>query len=170
MHPNLRPGEDFQHFLERQAAEMQQQAAALTDAFAEAGATVTSRDGSVTVTLAANGALRDLRLGNRACELGPARLTAAIMATVGQAQRQTARSVFSSLEAITGGGESVELVKSFLPPEPDDGDAAANTFAEAPELPDAPPPPPQAITPQAPTAPRRRPAPRDDEEDEANPW
>lgn len=161
----------MQHFLERQAQEMQEKASALSDAFATAGATVSSSDGSVTVTVAPNGALSKLQLGNRACELGPARLTTAIMDTVRKAQSQTAHSVASSMEAIVGGGESLDMVKSFLPPDPlaDDDEVDQNKFVEEPEPPPAAPSPPPPIAPPTGPAPRRRTA-RDEDEDGGNPW
>jgi DNA-binding protein YbaB len=159
--PNLGPGEDFQLLLERQVRDMQAKAAALNEALSAAGATVRSRDGAVIVTLAPNGALTNLELGHRACELGPARLTAAIMSTVREAQRQTARSVADSFATINGDGESTDMVRSFLPPDPPpDGDFAAPESVE----PERTPPP---TTP--PPAPRRRPA-ADDHDDESNPW
>ncbi|WP_410640927.1 YbaB/EbfC family nucleoid-associated protein [Amycolatopsis sp. lyj-346] len=162
MQPNLGPGEDFQLLLERQVREMQSKAAALNEALSSAGATVRTRDGSVTVTLAPNGALTNLELGHRACELGPARLTAAIMGAVRDAQRQTARAVADSFATINGDGESTEMVRSFLPPDPPpDGDFAAPDSAEP-----TPPPPPPA----PPSAPRRRPAAAERPDDESNPW
>ncbi|MGW5744785.1 YbaB/EbfC family nucleoid-associated protein, partial [Amycolatopsis sp. NPDC003861] len=151
MQPNLGPGEDFQLLLERQVREMQSKAAALNEALSAAGATVRTRDGSVTVTLAPNGALTNLELGHRACELGPARLTAAIMGAVRDAQRQTARAVADSFATINGDGESTAMVRSFLPPDPPpDGDFATPESAE-------PTPPPPAVPPSPPSAPRRRP-------------
>ncbi|KDN24226.1 YbaB/EbfC family nucleoid-associated protein [Amycolatopsis rifamycinica] len=168
MQPNLGPGEDFQLLLERQVREMQSKAAALNEALSAAGATVRTRDGSVTVTLAPNGALTNLELGHRACELGPARLTAAIMGAVRDAQRQTARAVADSFATINGDGESTEMVRSFLPPDPPpDGDFAASETAEP-----APPPPPSSppSRPVPPSAPRRRPAADDHADDESNPW
>lgn len=164
MQPNLGPGEDFQLLLERQVREMQSKAAALNEALSAAGATVRTRDGSVTVTLAPNGALTNLELGHRACELGPARLTAAIMGAVRDAQRQTARAVADSFATINGDGESTEMVRSFLPPDPPpDGDFAAPENAET-----TPPPPP--APPSPPSAPRRRPSADDRPDDESNPW
>ncbi|MFF1610606.1 YbaB/EbfC family nucleoid-associated protein [Amycolatopsis sp. NPDC058278] len=164
MQPNLGPGEDFQLLLERQVREMQSKAAALNEALSAAGATVRTRDGSVTVTLAPNGALTNLELGHRACELGPTRLTAAIMGAVRDAQRQTARAVADSFATINGDGESTEMVRSFLPPDPPpDGDFAAPESAET-----TPPPPP--APPSPPSAPRRRPSADDRPDDESNPW
>ncbi|MEU6646048.1 YbaB/EbfC family nucleoid-associated protein [Saccharomonospora sp. NPDC046836] len=171
MQPNLRPGEDFQHFLDRQVQEMQQKASALSEAFAESAATVSSRDGSVTVTVAPNGALRNLQLGARACELGPARLTAAIMDTVRLAQKQTARSIADSFSIINGPGESTDLIRSFLPPEDEpDADVDQSKFAdEEPEREATPPPPAPPVVPP-PTARRPRPARKDEDDDEERPW
>ena len=167
MQPNLGPGEDFQLLLERQVREMQSKAAALNEALSSAGATVRTRDGSVTVTLAPNGALTNLELGHRACELGPARLTAAIMGAVRAAQRQTARAVADSFATINGDGESTEMVRSFLPPDPPpDGDFAAPQSTEpTPPAPSAPPAPSSP-----PAAPRRRPVSDERSDDESNPW
>lgn len=173
MQPNLGPGEDFQLLLERQVRDMQSKAAALGEALSAAGATVRSRDGAVTVTLAPNGALTNLELGHRACELGPARLTAAIMGTVREAQRRTARTVADSFATINGDGESTDMVRSFLPPDPPpDGDFAAPESAE-PERTPPPPAAPPARPPAPPAggpAPRRRPQADDRFDDESNPW
>lgn len=173
MEPNLRPGEDLQYYLERQARQMQEQATALQEAFEAAAATVTSRDGAVTVTLAPNGALSDIQLGRRACELGEARLTATIMETVRQAQSQTARAVTSAAESIIGNGEAVEMMKSFLPPDPAAGDDVDESkFVEHIEPDEAPPPPKPPMTPPPASrpAPRRRPARNDTDDDEMDPW
>lgn len=173
MEPNLRPGEDLEYYLERQAGQMQEQASALQEAFAAAAATVTSPDGTVTVTLAPNGALSNIQLGRRACSLGEARLTMTIMATVREAQSRTARAVTSAVESIVGNGEAVEMMKSFLPPEPAvDAYMDQNKFVENPEPEEAPPPPKPPLTPPPPSrpAPRRRPARDERDEDEGNPW
>ncbi len=180
MQPNLGVGEDFELVLERQVRDMRAKADALTEAMAEAAATVRTHDGSVTVTVAANGALQNLELGHRACELGPARLTAAIMGAVRDAQRKTANTVASSFAEITGEGEAADLVRSFLPPEPEAdeaGEFAAPEPADPPPPPVGPPPrppaPPRSGPPAPPAArppaPPRRPRP-DDHDDEMNPW
>lgn len=170
MQPNVRSGEDFQHILDKQVKEMQEKAAALKDAFAAAATTVSSRDGSVTVTVEPNGALSNLQLGHRACELGSARLTTTIMETVREAQRQTARRVSDSFTLINGDGETAELVRSFLPvEEPTEEEAAQEKFAAdmAPE----PEPTPPAAPPASPRpTPRRRRPTTSDGEDEMRPW
>lgn len=167
MQPNLGPGEDFELLLERQVRDLQSKAATLSEALSAAGATVRSRDGAVTVTLAPNGALTNLELGHRATEMGSARLTAAIMSTVREAQRRTARSVADSFATINGDGESTDMVRSFLPPDPPpDSDFAAPESTE----PERTPPPTAPTPPSAGPAPRRRPQAGDHLDDEANPW
>ncbi|GAA1247918.1 hypothetical protein GCM10009676_37690 [Prauserella halophila] len=179
--PNLRPGEDLQHYVERQAVEMQQRATELQDAFAAAAATVSSRDGAVTVSLAPNGALRSIQLGKRACELGEARLTTTIMDTVRQAQRQTAQAVAGSVESIMGGGEVLEMMQGFLPADPAAGGEMDQTTSTREPDPDADPrppkpatpstsPPPSASPPSSRPAPRRRPEQDEADDDEVNPW
>jgi DNA-binding protein YbaB len=169
MQPNLEPGEDFQFLLDKQVREMQEKAAALTEAFADSAATVSSRDGSVTVTVTPNGGLRGLELGHRACDLGPARLTAAIMETVRTAQRQTARSVADSFVAINGEGATADLIRRFLPVE-DDAGSEGGQFAGEPEPEPVPPhPAPPVPAPAPPAARRPRPA-GDSDEDEMRPW
>lgn len=111
----MNPGEDFQYLLDKQVKEMHQKAAALTEALNQASATASSQDGSVTVTVEPNGALRELTLGHRACELGPAKLTSAIMNTVRTAQRQAANKVTDSFVAINGDDDAAGLMRSFLP-------------------------------------------------------
>lgn len=171
---NLGPGEDIQLVLERQARDLQAKAAELTSALNSAGATVSSPDGSVSVTLDANGGLRDLKLGHRACELGPARLTAEIMAAVTKAQRQTARNVVTSFEAVTGETESTEFLRTFLPADPEQEAeqqaqaAVTDEFQLAddePRRPVAPPP----TRPSRP-APRRRPVAPDDDDEDLSSW
>ncbi|OLT38733.1 hypothetical protein BJF85_08630 [Saccharomonospora sp. CUA-673] len=175
MEPNLRPGEDLQHYLERQAGQMQQQAHELQEAMAAAAATVTSRDGAVTVSLAPNGALRSIQLGKRACELGEARLTTTIMETVRQAQSQTARAVVRSVESITGNQEAVEMMRSFLPPDPNaDESTERDKFAPEADAEEAAKPRPPHTAQQPPQSTprpeqRRRPPQRPDDE-EGNPW
>lgn len=166
MQPNLKPGEDFQLLLEKQVREMQEKAGALQEALGGASATVRSRDGAVSVTIAPNGALQELELGHRACELGPARLTATIMEAVRDGQRQAARTVADSFASIAGEGESADVIRSFLPPVEDE---PADFADPEPETESAPPAPP--IAPPTQQAPRRpRPASSVEDDDEMRPW
>jgi DNA-binding protein YbaB len=168
--PNLGLGEDFQYLLDKQVREMREKAAALTEGMAESAATVRSRDGAVTLTVEPNGGLRNLELGHRACEMGPARLTATIMETFRTAQQQAARSTAEMFAAINGDGEAAELVRAYLPVEPEAPAAAGDQWLPEEPAPErTPPPPPAAQTPPPPARPRR-PAPREDPDDESSPW
>lgn len=192
MQPNFDAGEDFALLLEREARKLQEKAEALTAAFTSSASTVRSADGSVTVTVEANGSLSAIEFGNRATALGPARLSSLVMQTVREAQRKTVEKVTESYTEINGNDEAAELVRTFLPKVEDEEDAPANPEQDkwAPEAhhedprPQAgfrpPPPPPQAgpsmppqpgrpVRPPNPPAPRpRRPATPDD--DEMSPW
>ncbi|WP_410576748.1 YbaB/EbfC family nucleoid-associated protein [Amycolatopsis sp. lyj-108] len=191
MQPNFDAGEDFALLLEREARKLQEKAEALTAAFTSSASTVRSADGSVTVTVEANGSLSAIEFGNRATALGPARLSSLVMQTVREAQRKTVEKVTESYTEINGNDEAAELVRTFLPKVEDEEDAPENPEQDkwAPEahredpLPQAgfrPPPPPQAgppmppqpgrpVRPPNPPAPRpRRPATPDD--DEMSPW
>jgi DNA-binding protein YbaB len=181
--PNLSPGEDFQYLLDKQVREMQGKAAALSEAFAGSSATVSSSDRAVTVTVAPNGSLSNLELGPKACDLGPARLSAAIMQTVRLAQRQTANTVADSFIAINGDGETADLIRSFLPVvEEEAGPAANDHFAGVPEPepeptpPARPAPPVPPVRPAPPAAAPPQPPPRrprqagNGDDDEMSPW
>lgn len=122
---------------------------------ASANATVSSRDGSVTVTLNPNGGLENLVLGHRACDLGPSKLTALVMETVRRAQVEVSQKVRDAVAPITvEGSETAELIFGSMPEdvELDESEAAAPAPAPVP----------------AATRPRR--APVDDEVYEDRPW
>lgn len=129
MHPNLQPGEDFALLLEREARKLQERGEALAAAFAATGSTVRSPDGSVTVTVEANGSLSSIEFGNRACGLGPANLGALVMKTVREAQRKTAGKIAETYTEINGEDQAASLVRTFLPKVDDAAD-------EAPENPE----------------------------------
>lgn len=170
---NLGPGEDAQLILERQARDMQAKAAELTAALAAAGATVRSPDGSVSVTVDANGGLRDLQLTQKACDLGPGRLTTEILAAVNKAQRQTARNVVTSFAAVTGEGESTDFIRSFLPADPEEEAEEQAQAAVVDEFQVADEEPVTRATPTPPPArpaPRRRPAAPDDDDEDLSSW
>ncbi|ANN15509.1 hypothetical protein SD37_07450 [Amycolatopsis orientalis] len=178
MHPNFEAGEDFALLLEREARKLQEKAGALAAAFTASASTARSADGSVTVKVEANGSLSSIEFGNRACALGPARLSALVMQTVREAQRMTAVRVAESYTEINGDDEAAQLVRTFLPKIEDDEEAVPDHPEQnkwAPEAHDEPPqpgrwtPPPPPASPPKPPAPRtRRPASPDD--DEMSPW
>jgi DNA-binding protein YbaB len=171
--------DDFQ----RQVDEIRTKSQLLQEKLGETKATVRSRDGLVTVTVAPNGALQDLHIDDRALRGVPnaARLTATIMETFGRAQRQAAREVADLLEPMAGGTDMMRVVRSFLPPpeEPEEPEAAQQESPPPPVAPPRmpPPPPPPSAPPQAPQTPqaprtkRSRAADGDQTDDgEMDPW
>jgi DNA-binding protein YbaB len=187
MQPNFEAGEDFALLLEREDRKLQEKASALTAAFTASAATARSADGSVTVKVEANGSLSAIEFGNRACALGPARLSALVMQTVREAQRKTVERITESYVEINGNDEAAELVRTFLPKTEDAGESAPenpeqNKWAPEAHNEDRPPQPgrwtppggamPQPggpVRPPNPASPRpRRPSTSDD--DEMSPW
>jgi DNA-binding protein YbaB len=153
---------------EARLADLQKKSEDLQDNIAAASATVSSKDDSVTVTVGPNGGLQNLELGHRACDLGPARLTALILETARAAQRKASEKVVEAFEPLGGGTEAMRFVMDSIPSD-DEDDEDERDYAE-PE----PEPTPQARAPQraplpTPQRPVRRSRP-DDEDDENQPW
>ncbi|WP_410657314.1 YbaB/EbfC family nucleoid-associated protein [Amycolatopsis sp. lyj-112] len=173
MQPNFEAGEDFALLLEREAGKLQEKASALTAAFTASASTARSSDGSVTVKVEANGSLSSIEFGNRACTLGPARLSSLVMQTVREAQRNTADRLIESYIGINGDDQAAELVRTFMPKVDDVEETAPENPEQnkwAPEAhDDVPPPPGRPMPPSPPASPRpRRPVTSDD--DEMRPW
>ncbi|WP_309112499.1 YbaB/EbfC family nucleoid-associated protein [Saccharothrix sp.] len=153
---------------ESRIADLQRKSVDLQENFAAANGRATSQDGQVTVTVGPNGALMNLELGHRACDLGPARLTALILETARSAQKVAAAKVVEAFEPLGADTEAMRFVLDSIAAheEPEDVDE----FDPEPE----PEPEPQRVPhrpqPVAPQRPVRR-APRDDDEDDDNqPW
>ena len=155
--------QDWLADFERRMAEMRTKTQLLQENLAKAEATAESGRGLVTVTVAPNGALKNLRIDDRALRLpgGGAQLTAMLMDAYGRAQRQVSQQVAGALEPIGGGTEMMEVVRSFLP------QPAEPPPPPPPPVQAAPPPPPPA--PPVPPARPQRPRPDDDGE-EMRPW
>lgn len=109
---------------ESQLAGFQQKAADLQEGIAAATSTAISKDGTVTVTVGPNGGLQDLRLGHRAIELGAAKLTALILETVREAQREVVAKVHEAFEPL---GEGTESMAMYMDAVPDDLDPIAES-------------------------------------------
>lgn len=109
---------DFQHQIE----ELQAKSLVLQEKLATAEGAATSPDGLITVRVSPNGAMKALRIDDRALRArgGAARLTAAIMQTYGRAQRQVSRDLAEALEPLAGDSELMDVVRSFLPPQEED--------------------------------------------------
>ncbi|WP_439659015.1 YbaB/EbfC family nucleoid-associated protein [Lentzea sp. HUAS TT2] len=157
---------------EAKLADLKQKSENLTENVAAASATVTSKDGAVTVTVGPNGGLQNLQLGHRAVELGGPRLTALILETARKAQKQAAEHVLELFKPLGEGTEAYQMVSDSIPDDEDDEDTT-DPYDEVDDEPEpAPAPPvsrPAAAAPQPAPVRGRRPA-DDDDDDDDNPW
>ncbi|HEY4457929.1 MAG TPA: YbaB/EbfC family nucleoid-associated protein [Pseudonocardiaceae bacterium] len=171
---------------------IQQAAAELQENLASTGVTLSSPDGSVTVSIGPGGGLRDLKFGHRASEHTHAELAALVMKTVGKAQRQMSEKVMEVFEPLGAGTNAMEMLTNLAPEEDPEEELPTNAYdelaADAPAEPAHPvapqpvaqqqPPAPPAFTPppvrQAPPAAAARPRPArpavDDDEFDERPW
>ena len=173
--------------MEGRLSDLKQKSADLAENLAAATATVTSADGAVTVTIAPSGALQNLELTQRAAGLSPGKLTASIMQAVRKGQRASSAKMVEAFAPLGAGSESMDLVRSFLPPPEEDEGAeefderdlkAVDALDEEPASPQPsyPPTPPAyqqfATRPPAQAPPPARPVRGrpDFEEDENHPW
>ncbi|WNV86529.1 YbaB/EbfC family nucleoid-associated protein [Umezawaea sp. Da 62-37] len=157
---------------EAKLADLKKKSEDLQENFTASSATVTSKDGSVTVTVGPNGGLQNLQLGRRAMEMSAAQLTGAILQTAAVAQRQAAEKVLEVFMPLGEGTEAIAMVSDAIPAEEVDLDE--DDAVDEVEEPVAPPPPPPVHRP-APLAPAMRPPtkPRpaaDDADDDNQPW
>ncbi|SFW66601.1 YbaB/EbfC family nucleoid-associated protein [Amycolatopsis australiensis] len=157
--------QDWLAGFQRRVDEMRAKSQVLQEKITHAEGTAEAAQGLVAVTVAPNGALKNLRIDDRALRLpgGGRQLTALLMEAYGKAQRQVSKDVAAALEPIAGGTEMMRVVERFLPV-PDEPPPPP------PPPPAAPPRPPQgrpAPPPSPPAPPRRRP---DDDGEELNPW
>ncbi|GAA2345320.1 YbaB/EbfC family nucleoid-associated protein [Saccharopolyspora halophila] len=104
----------------RQSQEIQQNLQDMAETAAEA-------DGSVSVTVSANGALKDLHIDKQAFSRGPEHLKTTILRLAGQAQAKVAGRVVETVEPVAG-HDGLEFLRSQLPADPD----AANDQARRP--------------------------------------
>ncbi len=136
------------------------------------GATETSPDGSISVSVAPNGSLTDLRIDESAWRGSGGELAGKIMHLARRAQRAAAVHVAEAFAPLGADSEAMHMVTGYIPePEPDDDQdrGAGYAFdAEQEPAPPAPPPaPPARPEPPRMEPPRRpaRPPRRDDDED-----
>ncbi|MCG8923085.1 YbaB/EbfC family nucleoid-associated protein [Lentzea sp. CC55] len=157
---------------EAKLADLKKKSEDLTENFAAASATVTSKDGSVTVTVGPNGGLQNLQLGHRAVELGAARLTAAILETARQAQKQAALQVLELFKPLGEGTEAYQMVSDSIPDD-EDAEETGDTYDEIDDEPEPAPAAPPASRPAAAPQPppvRGRSRADDDDDDDNQPW
>lgn len=86
----------------------------------DAGATTSSRDGSVTVTVNAGGQLQNLRLSPKVEKLTPVRLAATILDTYQRACVDATRSTIDLMSGLIGDdAEAMAFLRQQLPADPD---------------------------------------------------
>lgn len=168
----MNPANPYQWVEEYEAklADLKEKSENLTENVAAASATVTSKDGAVTVTVGPNGGLQNLQLGHRAVELGGPRLTALILETARAAQKQAATQVLELFKPLGEGTEAYQMVSDSIPD--DEVEEDTDPYDEIDDEPEPAPAPPvsrPAATPQPAPARGRRSA-ADDDDDDNQPW
>jgi DNA-binding protein YbaB len=143
---------------------------AKTEVFQEnlehAGATETSPDGSLQVTVAPNGSLTDLRIDESAWRGSGAELAGKIMSLARKAQRAAAVNVADAFAPLGGpDSEALHMVTGYIPePEEDEEEEQAGYAFEAETAPPPPEqPPPTVEPPSRPSRPPRGTAEDDDD-------
>lgn len=107
---------------EQHGRELVEQSERIGAELASATETVASSDGIVTVTVGASGNLQDVQFSDRVRSVSPSELRNVLMRTVQQAQTQVAHKVAETVAPLAGDGETMEFIRSQLPPlqEPED--------------------------------------------------
>ncbi|KJK48279.1 hypothetical protein UK23_17445 [Lentzea aerocolonigenes] len=159
---------------EARTTELQRKTAEAQENLAAVAGVASSKDGAVTVTVGPNGGLTNLQLGHRAVELGAPRLTALILETARQAQKNATAQV---LEAFAPISENAPLTTSMImdaiaaneDEELDETNALDQIEEDDEPVAETKPAPMSAPAPAQPRPARgRRPA--DEEDDENQPW
>ncbi len=154
---------------EAKLADLKKKSEDLQENFAASTATVTSKDGAVTVTVGPNGGLQNLVLGHRAVELGAPRLTALILETARHAQKQAAEKVLEIFKPLGEGTEAYQMVSDSIPSDEEIDETDEYDIDEEPPAPTPPPVAQPAAAPQ-PAPVRGRPRPAADDDDDNQPW
>lgn len=130
---------------------------AKTEAFqrdlAQAGVTESEPDGSVSVTVAPNGSLTNLRIDDSAWRGSGAELSGKVMRLVRKAQRSAAVNVAEAFAPLGADSEAMHMISGYLPePEEDDEEPDKPGYAFEAEPEPAPPPRPYPGLPTSPPA------------------
>ncbi|MET9634365.1 YbaB/EbfC family nucleoid-associated protein [Lentzea sp. NPDC006480] len=155
---------------EAKLADLKKKSEDLQENFAASTATVTSKDGAVTVTVGPNGGLQNLVLGHRAVELGAPRLTALILETARHAQKQAAEKVLEIFKPLGEGTEAYQMVSDSIPSDEELDETDEYDIDDEPEPTPAPPPVAQPAAAPQPAPVRGRPRHADDDDDDNQPW
>ncbi|MBM7774091.1 DNA-binding protein YbaB [Actinokineospora baliensis] len=112
----MKTPDEWMREFDARIADAQRKAAVVREGLATAHGTATSKDGVVTVTVAPNGALTELKLTPEAMRLSHTQLAAEITATARQAQRQAAVLVAETFGAVGGtDSETYRVITEYLP-------------------------------------------------------
>ncbi|MFC7613771.1 YbaB/EbfC family nucleoid-associated protein [Actinokineospora soli] len=116
---------------ERKVADLQQKATEFKRDLESAGTTQTSQDRTITVTVAPNGALLDLKLDDAATRKPAADLAAEILATARRARQAAATSVAEAFVPLGGDRDVVQRIEvddeePAKAPEPESDDYSDN--------------------------------------------
>jgi DNA-binding protein YbaB len=96
-------------------------AAQAQKAVADASATVTSRDGAVTVTVDPAGALHRLVLSERTEAMTRVQLAAAVVATANEARAEAAHRAAAAVSPLIG-PDAARMLRSYLPAQRGEGE------------------------------------------------
>ncbi|MCR3752699.1 YbaB/EbfC family nucleoid-associated protein [Lentzea californiensis] len=157
----MKTPEEWMRDFEAKIADAQAKAAAVQEGLAQAGGSASSKDGTIIVSVAPNGALTGLELTADAMRKSHAQLSSEILEIARMAQRGAAVKVAETFAAVEGeGSETYRMITEYLPPPEEEEQPKAPGYAFNEEYEEraaaAPPPPPPA----------RRPAPRPDTDED----
>ena len=149
---------------EAKIADVQQKTAEFKENLEASGATESSADGSLRVSVAPNGALTDLSIDEAAMRRSGGELAGQIMQLARKAQRSAAVHVAEAFAPLAGeDSESLHMVIGYLPPEEEEDeptDSTGYTFTD--DEPEAEPPRRPPVEP--PGRPHRQRSTNDDED------
>jgi DNA-binding protein YbaB len=149
-----------------QIADLQARTAEFQENLEQSGVTESAPDGSISVSVAPNGSLTDLRIEESAWRGNGADLAARIMRLARSAQRTAAANVAEAFAPLGADTEAMHMITGYLPPpEPDEtGPRGGYSFVEEqdPSAPSSQEEPPEREPQRRPARPPRR---NDDDED-----
>jgi DNA-binding protein YbaB len=109
-------GRDWLTSYRERVAEIAARAARANEELAATAATVTSREGAVTVTVGSAGALQSLEFSERAEELDRSQLAAAVLDAARRAHAEAARRALRAVGPTLGAdSEAISLLRAHLP-------------------------------------------------------
>jgi DNA-binding protein YbaB len=155
---------------ESKIADVKAKAAEFQENLEASGASLTSADGLIGVTVAPNGSLTDLRLSDAALRSGSgAKLAQDILKLARKAQRTAAVNVADAFAPLGGDSEAMHMVTGYVPPEEPEEPEPAGLPRERKLWAEEDPPEParqaRPVPPPAPPARAKRPRADDDDED-----